>query len=108
LITGYEYDEFGNLERSGVASFLNETTFTGSVTDTSTGLQYMNARHYNPETGRFLSQDTYSGNAYEPWTQHLYSYCGNNPTNMVDPTGHVTDWSSGGGVRPTKMIMRVM
>ena len=48
----------------------------------------MNARFYQPATGRFLSQDTYSGNAYEPWTQHLYTYCGNNPTNMVDPTGH--------------------
>jgi hypothetical protein len=48
----------------------------------------MNARYYNPKTGRFLSQDTYSGNVYEPWTQHLYSYCGNNPTNFVDPTGH--------------------
>ena len=63
-------------------------TFTGSVYDKTTGLQYMNARFYQPATGRFLSQDTYSGNAYEPWTQHLYSYVGNNPTNMVDPTGH--------------------
>lgn len=89
LITGYEYDEFGNLEQSGDEEFLNETTFTGSVTDTSTGLQYMNARYYNPETGRFISQDTYSGNPFDPWTQHLYSYCGNNPVNMIDPTGHL-------------------
>ena len=48
----------------------------------------MNARFYNPVTGRFISQDSYSGNPYDPWTQHLYSYCGNNPINMVDPTGH--------------------
>ena len=71
---------------------LNEVTFTGSVYDKTTGLQYMNARFYSPSTGRFLSQDAYSGNAYKPWTQHLYSYVGNNPINMVDPTGHWPDW----------------
>ncbi len=88
LTTGYSYDEFGNQELTGSSSFLNEVTFTGSVSDISSGLQYMNARFYNPTTGRFLSQDTYSGNAYDPWTQHLYAYCGNNPVNMIDPTGH--------------------
>ena len=88
LVTGYGYDEFGNQSRSGDGSFLNEVTFTGSVSDASTGLQYMNARFYQPTTGRFLSQDSYTGNAYDPWTQHLYSYCMNNPTNYIDPTGH--------------------
>ena len=88
LKTGYTYDELGNIDQIGSQTFLNDVTFTGSVTDKSTGLQYMNSRFYNPSTGRFLSQDTYTGNPYEPWTQHLYSYCGNNPTSMVDPTGH--------------------
>ena len=88
LKTGYSYDEFGNIEQTGSQTFLNDVTFTGSVTDKSTGLQYMNSRFYNPSTGRFLSQDTYTGNPYEPWTQHLYAYCMNNPTSMVDPTGH--------------------
>ena len=91
LQKGYSYDTFGAIEESGSKSFLNEVTFTGSVTDTSTGLQYMNSRYYDSSTGRFLTQDSYSGSPYDPWTQHLYSYCGNNPVNMVDPTGHFTE-----------------
>jgi RHS repeat-associated protein len=101
-IKKYTYDEFGNKKTTEYDEngnpvlnpnnevFKNEVTFTGSITDMSTGLQYMNARYYDSTNGRFLSQDTYSGNPYEPWTQHLYSYCGNNPTNFVDPTGHAT------------------
>ena len=54
----------------------------------ASGLLYMNGRYYNPATARFLSQDTYTGSASDPWTQHLYAYCNNNPVNMVDPTGH--------------------
>ena len=88
VVKGYDYDEFGQSSKKGDDNFLNEMTFTGSVMDATSGLQYMNARYYQPSTGRFLSQDTYSGNPYDPWTQHLYSYTGNNPTSFVDPTGH--------------------
>ena len=89
LVKGYEYDEYGNTTDGGEENFINEVTFTGSVRDLGSGLQYMNARYYDPATGRFVSQDTYTGTPYAPCTQHLYSYCGNNPVNMVDPTGHM-------------------
>ena len=36
-------------------------------------------------------QDTYKGSVWEPWTQNLYVYVGNNPVNYVDPTGHCGD-----------------
>ena len=87
VVKSYDYDEFGVTTSTG-DTFFNEVTFTGSVADSS-GLLYMNARYYNPTTARFLSQDTYTGSASVPWTQHLYAYCNNNPVNMVDPTGHM-------------------
>ncbi|MEI5908515.1 DNRLRE domain-containing protein [Bacillus spongiae] len=87
-VKGYEYDDFGNSKEVGDKTFKNDVKFTGAVHDASTGLHYMNARYYSSETGRFISQDTYKGNAYDPWTQHLYTYTTNNPINFVDPTGH--------------------
>lgn len=30
------------------------------VEDKSSGLHYMNARHYNPTSGRFLTEDMYN------------------------------------------------
>ena len=92
VVKSYDYDEFGVTTSTG-DTFFNEVTFTGSIADAS-GLLYMNARYYNPATARFLSQDTYTGSAFDPWTQHLYAYCNNNPVNMIDPTGHVAKWIS--------------
>ena len=91
LVKGYEYDEYGNMTEKGESEVNSSLTYTGAVYDKSTGLYYMNARHYDPSTGRFLQQDTYRGNMYNPVTQHLYAYCGNNPVNMVDPSGHAPE-----------------
>lgn len=55
--------------------------FTGKQVDNGTGLVYFNARFYDPETGRFITQDPIKdGNNW-------YIYCYNNPMNFIDPTG---------------------
>ncbi len=52
----------------------------------------MNARYYNPEDGRFLTEDTYRGEFTDPSSLHLYAYCVNNPIAYTDPSGHFPVW----------------
>lgn len=57
--------------------------FTGKEYDPDTGLYYYNARWYDPDLGRFLSEDP----AADSRNPNLYSYCGNNPVIRTDPNG---------------------
>ena len=84
----YQYDDFGNTTIMNGADFDNEICYTGQIYDKSSGLYYYNARYYEPENARFITQDTYRGEATQPDTLHLYAYCANNPINYVDPSGH--------------------
>lgn len=84
----YEYDDFGETEINGTGTFENEVCYTGGIYDASTGLYYLNARYYDPTTGRFLTEDTYRGESGDVEDWHLYVYCNNNPINYIDPTGH--------------------
>ena len=40
--------------------------------------------YYQPERGRFLTRDTYTGEEDEPESLHLYTYCYNNPVTFSD------------------------
>jgi len=62
--------------------------FTGHEHDSETGLIYMKARFYDPDVGRFLSQDTYLGNNSAPPSLNRYLYAYNNPNLYIDPDGH--------------------
>ncbi|MFA5354072.1 MAG: RHS repeat-associated core domain-containing protein, partial [Thermodesulfovibrionales bacterium] len=62
--------------------------YTGQEEDAETGLDYYNARFYDPNLGRFITADTIVPDPSDPQDLNRYSYCGNNPVNYVDPTGH--------------------
>ncbi|MCG8456468.1 MAG: hypothetical protein MI919_09310 [Holophagales bacterium] len=61
--------------------------FTGHEMDDETGLVYMKARFYDPESARFLSEDPAEGDPSRPPSLHRYLYAYQNPTVYVDPDG---------------------
>jgi RHS repeat-associated protein len=82
----YEYDAFGNkIASSGTTP--NNYLYRGEPFDSDLGMYYLRARWYNPQTGRFLSQDPAPGFAPFPKTLHKYLYAGADPENRIDPTG---------------------
>ena len=61
---------------------VTEDGFTGKDFDEDIGLYYYNARWYDQDVGRFISEDSVADDPNE------YGYCGENPVNNIDPTGH--------------------
>ena len=85
----YAYDVFGSV-RSRTGTSANIWEFTGEQTDEAAQLVFLRARFYDPLSGRFLTQDSFAGLQRSPQSQNTYSYALNNPTNFVDPSGHIS------------------
>ena len=45
-------------------------------------------RHYDSESGRFISPDPFKGYMGDPGSQHPYMYCHGDPINYSDPSGY--------------------
>jgi RHS repeat-associated protein len=61
--------------------------FTGEQRDGETGLVYLRARMYDPQTGRFLQRDWLAKSAPGISGWNRYAYAANNPVNLTDPGG---------------------
>ncbi len=73
----------------------NPFRFEGFYYDSGVKTYDMQARQYQPNTGRFLTQDRYeqaSGDLNlqaDPLTQNRYAFAGGNPTNNIEFDGHM-------------------
>lgn len=78
------YGPYGN-NRYSQGAMGTSKGFTGQYNDSLTGLDYYNARYYDPVVGRFLTADTVQGNlgGMDP-----YAYVEGNPETLSDPTGN--------------------
>ena len=90
----YSYDAFGNLiESTGTTA--NNYRYCGEQFDETTGLYYLRARYMDTSTGRFISQDSYSGSISDPISLHKYLYANANPVTYSDPSGCLSEVSVG-------------
>ena len=91
LILAKEYQPYGEVLYSA-GDAISSYGFTGEMTDVS-GLVYLRSRYYAPETGRFTTRDTWSGDYIRPLSLNRWGYVEGNPVNYVDPMGH--DYNNG-------------
>ena len=74
------YEAFGSvLCENGTRVF--EASFTGKFFDKDIGLYYFNARWYDAETGKFVTQDPARDGG------NWWNYCCSNPVTYIDPDG---------------------
>jgi RHS repeat-associated protein len=83
LAQTYSFDSFGK-QTSSSGSLVNPFQFTGRESDTETGLYYYRARYYDPQNGRFATEDPFRFFAGDV---DFYSYVFQSPTNFTDPSG---------------------
>jgi RHS repeat-associated protein len=78
------YDAWGNITSETASGWGGLYKWTGRQVDQETGCQYNRARFYDPNTGRWTSQDPLG---FDAGDSNLYRYVQNNATNASDPTG---------------------
>ena len=86
----YSYDAYG-IMLGGNPTSLQPTTssllYSGEAFDVNLQQQYLRARWYDQNNGRFNRLDPFIGNNSDPQSLHKYTYTHNDPIYGIDPTG---------------------
>ncbi|MBV9096839.1 MAG: hypothetical protein JO079_02170 [Frankiaceae bacterium] len=92
----YAYDPYGRTT-SHTGPVSTPLLYDGQYQDSESGLYYLRARYYDPNSTQFLTRDP-----LETITRQPYEYGGNQPLDYADPTGlcnsdviSVSFWTSG-------------
>lgn len=82
LVKGtWTYDAYG--KTTSYTGTLDTTLlYNGQYQDTESGLYYLRARYYEPQTAQFTTRDP-----LRAWTRDTYGYAAREPLSHTDPTG---------------------
>ncbi len=83
LANTYAYDSYGK-QTGSTGTIVNPLQFTGREFDLETSIYEYRARYYDPNIGRFISEDPIG---FAGGQADLYAYVYDSPTNMIDPIG---------------------
>ncbi|MGO9020297.1 MAG: RHS repeat domain-containing protein [Syntrophobacteraceae bacterium] len=85
IVNSYAYDPFGQIlgQQETVPQPFKYVGQYGVMAEPN-GLYYMRARYYDPNVGRFISEDPLG---FGGGDVNLYAYVKNNPVNRADPFG---------------------
>jgi len=98
VVNKYAYDPFGNITGQEEATGLSQPfKYVGQygVMAEPNGFYYMRARYYDPQAGRFISEDPIG---FDGGDVNLYAYVSSNPVNGIDPDGTVNPYAVGAGI----------
>lgn len=84
VLDALDYDSFGAILNETQPTFDNRFKFTARDWDDEIDLQYNRRRYYDPEIGRWISEDWLG---YAAGDQNFYRYANNSPTTFTDPSG---------------------
>ena len=93
-VVKYSYDPFGKVEsvtgsKASTLGVINSMLYKGYYYDVETQLYWVSSRYYSPELCRWISPDSIEYLDPESINGlNLYAYCGNDPVNYYDPSGH--------------------
>lgn len=110
IFSRYQYDAYGKILQQNPAAPTDNNPFRYvgqyGVQYEEANLYFMRARYYDPNTGKFLSEDPI-------WSTNLFAYTDNNPIKYIDFNGKnkfTEDWMAGFNIlynSATKKINKV-
>ncbi|MGM9601662.1 MAG: RHS repeat-associated core domain-containing protein, partial [Faecousia sp.] len=88
-VASYTYDPYGKvLTATGTMAETNPLRYRGYYYDTETSLYYLQSRYYDPTICRFINADSFASTGQGILGHNMFAYCGNNPVNRRDDSGH--------------------
>ncbi|WP_260473384.1 MULTISPECIES: RHS repeat domain-containing protein [Stenotrophomonas] len=88
VIKRYDYEPYGAVVGGQVT---DGPGYTGHVSDSATGLSYMQQRYLDPELGMFLSVDPVTAHDGPVNQFNRYRYANGNPYKFKDPDGRIVE-----------------